>query len=97
MKTKILSIIFILITISSISAKEVLVVGTYDSFSAEWGPGPVIETEFEKICNCDVQYVSTSQAGTLANEIFLKDKDVILGVEMHEFNYTSENWNIYES
>ena len=47
MKTKILSIIFILITISSISAKEVLVVGTYDSFSAEWGPGPVIETEFE--------------------------------------------------
>ena len=96
MKTKILSIIFILITISSISAKEVLVVGTYDSFSAEWGPGPVIEREFEKNCNCDVQYVSTSQAGTLANEIFLKDKDVILGVEMHEFDYTSENWNIYD-
>ena len=96
MKTKILSIIFILIMISSISAKEVLVVGTYDSFSAEWGPGPVIETEFEKNCNCDVQYVSTSQAGTLANEIFLKDKDVILGVEMHEFDYTSENWNIYD-
>ena len=96
MKTKILSIIFILITISSISAKEVLVVGTYDSFSAEWGPGPVIETEFEKNCNCDVQYVSTSQAGTLANEIFLKDKDVILGVEMHEFDYKSENWNIYD-
>ena len=96
MKTKILSIIFILITINSISAKEVLVVGTYDSFSAEWGPGPVIETEFEKNCNCDVQYVSTSQAGTLANEIFLKDKDVILGVEMHEFDYTSENWNIYD-
>jgi thiamine transport system substrate-binding protein len=96
MKTKILSIIFILITISSISAKEVLVVGTYDSFSAEWGPGPVIETEFEKNCNCDVQYVSTSQAGTLANEIFLKDKDVILGIEIHEFDYTSENWNIYD-
>ena len=96
MKTKILSIIFILITISSISAKEVLVVGTYDSFSAEWGPGPVIETEFEKNCNCDVQYVSTSQAGTLANEIFLKDKNLILGVEMHEFDYTSENWNIYD-
>jgi thiamine transport system substrate-binding protein len=96
MKTKILSIIFILITISSISAKEVLVVGTYDSFSAEWGPGPVIETEFEKNCNCDLQYVSTSQAGILANEIFLKDKDVILGVEMHEFDYTSENWNIYD-
>ena len=96
MKTKILSIIFILITISSISAKEVLVVGTYDSFSAEWGPGPVIEAEFEKNCNCDLQYVSTSQAGTLANEIFLKDKDVILGIEMHEFDYESENWNIYD-
>ena len=96
MKSKILSIIIILITISSISAKEVLVVGTYDSFAAEWGPGPVIEAEFEKNCDCDVKYISTSQAGTLASEIFLKDKDVILGVEMHEFDYTSENWNIYD-
>ena len=54
MKTKILSIIFILISVTSISAKELLVVGTYDSFSAEWGPGPVIEAEFEKNCECDV-------------------------------------------
>ena len=74
MKNKILSLFFILITISTVSAKEVLVIGTYDSFSAEWGPGPIIEAEFEKICECDIQYISTSQAGTLANEIFLKDK-----------------------
>ena len=96
MKNKILSLFFILLTISPVSAKEVLVIGTYDSFSAEWGPGPIIEAEFEKICDCDIQYISTSQAGTLANEIFLKDKDVILGVEMHEFDYSSENWNIYD-
>ncbi len=96
MKNKILSLFFILVTISPVSAKEVLVIGTYDSFSAEWGPGPIIEAEFEKICECDIQYISTSQAGTLANEIFLKDKDVILGVEMHEFDYSSKNWNIYD-
>ena len=67
-----------------------------DGFPSSLKTLPVIETEFEKNCNCDVQYVSTGQAGTLANEIFLKDKDVILGVEMHEFDYTSENWNIYD-
>ena len=56
MKNKILSLFFILVTISPVSAKEVLVIGTYDSFSAEWGPGPIIEAEFEKICECDIQY-----------------------------------------
>ena len=79
-----------------VKANNVLIVGTYDSFSAEGGPGPIIETEFEKTCNCDVQYVSTSQAGTLANEIFIKDKDVILGVEMHEFDFSNKIWNIYD-
>ena len=43
MKNKILSLFFILLTISSVSAKEVLIIGTYDSFSAEWGPGPIID------------------------------------------------------
>ena len=96
MKSILLSIIFILLSINFVRANNVLIVGTYDSFSAEWGPGPVIEIEFEKTCNCDVQYVSTSQAGTLANEIFIRDKDVILGVEMHEFDFSNEIWNVYD-
>ena len=81
-------IIFItLLTLSShLSAKEVLVVGTYDSFSSEWGPGPEIELKFEEICNCDVQYVATNQAGSLNSNIFKKGKDILLGVEVNDFN-----------
>ena len=75
---KFLTIFFLLIT-TNIFAKETIIVGTYDSFAAEWGPGPQIEKLFEEICECDLQYVTTSQAGTLLGSIFLKDKDIILG------------------
>ena len=75
---KFLTAFFLLIT-TNLFAKETIIVGTYDSFAAEWGPGPQIEKLFEEICECDLQYVTTSQAGTLLGSIFLKDKDIILG------------------
>ena len=80
---KISIILFFFIFLNNSFAQEKLVVGTYDSFSADWGPGPIIEEKFEEICNCDLQFISTSQAGTLNNEIFLNGKYVILVVEMH--------------
>ena len=73
-------IIFFLIQFSTtLFAKETVKIGTYDSFAAEWGPGPKIEELFEENCGCDLQYITTSQAGTLLGSIFLKDKDIILG------------------
>ena len=72
---KSLTVFFLLIT-TNLFAKETIIVGTYDSFAAEWGPGPQIEKLFEEICECDLQYVTTSQAGTLLGSIFLKDKDI---------------------
>ena len=36
-------IIFFLLISSNLFAKEIITVGTYDSFAAEWGPGPQIE------------------------------------------------------
>ena len=73
-------IIFFLIQFSTtLFAKEIVKIGTYDSFAAEWGPGPKIEELFEENCGCDLQYITTSQAGTLLGSIFLKDKDIILG------------------
>ena len=40
---KISIVLFFFIYLNSSFAKEKLVVGTYDSFSADWGPGPIIE------------------------------------------------------
>ena len=31
----------------------VLTVYAGDYFTSEWGPGPIIEAEFEKFCECD--------------------------------------------
>ena len=76
---KTLILFFLLIFTTTIFAKEKLIVGTYDSFASEWGPGPEIEKLFEETCECDLEYITTSQAGTLLGKIFLKDKDIILG------------------
>jgi len=83
---KFLTIFFLLIT-TNLFAKETIIVGTYDSFAAEWGPGPQIEKLFEEICECDLQYVTTSQAGTLLGSIFLKDKDIILGATYNDSKF----------
>ena len=42
---------------------------------------------FEEICECDLQYVTTSQAGTLLGSIFLKDKDIILGATYNDSKF----------
>ena len=76
---KSLIIFFLILVSTNLFAKEIIKIGTYDSFAAEWGPGPIIEELFEKNCACDLQYITTSQAGTLLGSIFLKDKDIILG------------------
>ncbi len=91
-------IIITLFTLSShLNAKETLIIGTYDSFSSEWGPGPEIELKFEEICNCDVQYVATNQAGSLNSNIFKKGKDILLGVEVNDFKEgDSDYWARYD-
>ena len=41
----------------ALADKPILTIYTYDSFTSDWGPGPAVETEFEKICECDLQFV----------------------------------------
>ena len=90
-------ILFLLTLPTQIIAKETLVIGTYDSFSSEWGPGPEIELLFEKNCNCDVKFIATNQAGSLNSDIFKKGKDILLGIEVNDFNEEdSAYWSIYD-
>ncbi len=66
-------------------AKPVLTVYTYDSFAAEWGPGPAVEAAFESACRCDLQWVAVGDAGILLSRIRLEGKasraDVVLGLD----------------
>ena len=52
--------------------KPVLTVLTYDSFVADWGPGPAIETAFEETCGCDLQFVAAGDGAALLARVRLE-------------------------
>jgi thiamine transport system substrate-binding protein len=66
-------------------AKDVLTIYTYESFVAEWGPGPKIEPAFEKRCACDVEWVAVADGVAMLNRLKLEGKDtkadVVLGLD----------------
>ncbi|WP_425294822.1 thiamine ABC transporter substrate binding subunit [Neomesorhizobium albiziae] len=72
-------------------AAEKLTIYTYDSFTAEWGPGPQVEKAFEAECACDVEFVSVADGVALLNRVKLEGAatkaDVVLGLDT---NLTAE-------
>jgi len=65
--------------------KPVLTVLTYDSFTAEWGPGPAVEKAFEETCACDLQFVAAGDGAALLSRIQMEgagsDADIVLGLD----------------
>jgi thiamine transport system substrate-binding protein len=76
-----------LLTIASgaVAQTPVLTVYAYDSFVAEWGPGPVIEKAFEAECACDLQFVIAGDGAALLSRIMLEGDrtgaDVVIGLD----------------
>ena len=66
-------------------AKPVLTVYTYDSFSADWGPGPAVKKTFEADCGCELKYVALEDGVSLLNRLRMEGKnskaDVVLGLD----------------
>lgn len=73
------------------AAEGTLTVYTYDSFTAEWGPGPQVEKNFEAQCGCDVSFVSVADGAALLNRVKLEGSatkaDIVLGLDT---NLTAE-------
>lgn len=67
------------------AAQETLTVYTYESFTADWGPGPVVEKAFEAECGCDLKFVSVEDGVALLNRLKLEgegtDADIVLGLD----------------
>lgn len=67
------------------AAKPILTVYTYDSFSADWGPGPAIKKAFEAQCGCELKYVALEDGVSLLNRLRMEGKnskaDVVLGLD----------------
>jgi len=62
-----------------------LTVYTYDSFVADWGPGPLIESAFESQCGCNLTLVGVGDGAALLARIRLEGArskaDVVLGLD----------------
>jgi thiamine transport system substrate-binding protein len=73
------------VAIPALAETPVLTVLTYDSFTSEWGPGPVVEKAFEATCACDLQFVPAGDGAALLARIQLEgtasDADVVLGLD----------------
>jgi thiamine transport system substrate-binding protein len=76
---------------ASSQAAETLTVYTYESFVAEWGPGPKVKTAFEKECGCTLNWVAVTDGVAMLNRLKLEgsgtEADVVLGLDT---NLTAE-------
>ncbi len=86
MRTMLVSLLSVMAVLAApAAAKEKLTVYTYDSFTAEWGPGPQVKTNFEAQCGCEVDFVSVADGVALLNRVKLEGAstkaDVVLGLD----------------
>jgi thiamine transport system substrate-binding protein len=67
------------------AAEKTLTIYTYESFTAEWGPGPKVKAAFEKVCNCTVDYVSLGDGVALLTRLKMEGAatkaDIVLGLD----------------
>ncbi|MDV5084314.1 thiamine ABC transporter substrate binding subunit [Vibrio diabolicus] len=70
---------------SAFAAEKPLTIYTYDSFAADWGPGPKIEQAFEAKCGCDVNFVALDDGVSILNRLRLEGgnskADIVLGLD----------------
>lgn len=66
-------------------AADTLTIYTYDSFAADWGPGPKVEEAFEATCECDLEFVPAADGVALLNRLRLEgeriEADIVLGLD----------------
>jgi thiamine transport system substrate-binding protein len=75
----------LLLSAPVLAAKPTLTVYTYDSFAADWGPGPAVKKAFETQCNCELKFVALEDGVSLLNRLRMEGKnshaDVVLGLD----------------
>lgn len=80
-----LAALFPFLATPAFSAGKTLTVYTYESFIAEWGPGPKIEAAFEAECGCDLQWVGIADGVALLNRLKLEgdkaEAGIVLGLD----------------
>ena len=80
-----LALAFLATATPAFAQTPVLTVLTYDSFAADWGPGPAIEQGFEATCACDLRFVTAGDGAAVLARLKLEGAastaDVVLGLD----------------
>jgi thiamine transport system substrate-binding protein len=67
------------------AAAGTLTVYTYESFAADWGPGPQVEKAFEQTCGCDLVFVTAGDGVALLNKVKIEGArgkaEIVLGLD----------------
>ena len=62
-----------------------LTIYTYNSFVAEWGPGPALQKDFEATCGCKIAWVALEDGAALLSRLKLEgdrtEADLVLGLD----------------
>ena len=70
---------------SAVAQEKTLTVYTYESFVAEWGPGPKVKAAFETSCGCTVEWVGVADGVELLTRLKLEGEgtkaDIVLGLD----------------
>ncbi len=84
-KTTLAAFIVALLAAGPALGKDTLTVYTYESFIAEWGPGPQVKAKFEKQCDCVLEWVGVQDGVALLNRLKLEGPqtkaDVVIGLD----------------
>ncbi len=87
------------LVLTTLVKAEKLTIYTYDSFVSEWGPGPIIEKQFEETYQIDLDLVAVDSAATLLNKVILEGEntkaDIVLGLDMNLFDIAKES-NLFD-
>jgi thiamine transport system substrate-binding protein len=80
-----LSAVAVFSSFASFAQAETLTVYTYESFNAEWGPGPKVKAAFEKGCACTLEFIGVTDGVALLNRLKLEQADtkadIVLGLD----------------
>ncbi|MBZ9654500.1 thiamine ABC transporter substrate binding subunit [Phyllobacterium sp. 2063] len=94
MNSAILMSALALVSAAPAKADGKLTIYTYESFTAEWGPGPKVKQAFESQCNCTVEFVAVADGVALLNRLKLEGAstkaDVVLGLDTNLTHEASE-------
>jgi len=70
---------------ATVAEDKTLTVYTYESFTSEWGPGPIVKKAFEASCNCTLKFVPIDSSAGILSRVQLEGvntkADIVLGLD----------------